>query len=205
MTLQELFDHCLHATYRHVEEGGDYAIEREGDTLCIYLEHSNGTEDWKNNLDFPIKAYQRVGKTVWYAHRGFVRVFHALIPYLDTAIRDPRVARAVTVGYSHGAALSVLCHEYIWYNRPDLRGRIEGYGFGCPRVLWGTLDGDLAARWQGFLVIRNLPDAVTYLPPRFLGYTHVGEILEIGRGAGYTPWDAHRPENIQKELKKANI
>ena len=31
--LSELFDRCLRAKYIHTVEDGDYAIEREGDTL----------------------------------------------------------------------------------------------------------------------------------------------------------------------------
>ena len=113
---------------------------------------------------------------------------------------NENVRKIVTVGYSHGAALAVLCHEYIWFHRPDLRADAEGYGFGCPRVIWGALTVDLQARWEGFTVVRNLDDLVTHMPPVFLGYRHVGGLLEIGKIGKYSAIDAHRAENILSEL-----
>lgn len=200
MTLSQLFYRCTHRAYIHVENGGDYATERQGSTLYIYLECSDGMEDWKNNLDFPAKAYCRMGRAVWFAHRGFLKVWKTLEGYLEREIMDSAVQKIVTVGYSHGAALAVLCHEYIWYHRPDLRNVIRGYGFGCPRVIWGFRGSGLRERWERFLVVRNIDDLVTHVPPAILGYFHVGELLCIGEKGKYSPIDAHRPENIQAEL-----
>lgn len=200
MQLYQLFKRCLEKSYTHTENGGDYAFERRGNTLFIYLQWSNGHTDWKNNFDFPAKPYRRMGRTVWLAHRGFSRVWKSVEPYLSHLIDDATLDGIVTVGYSHGAALAVFCHEYAWYHRPDLRNALEGYGFGCPRVLWGFPSSAILSRWDRFLVIRNANDLVTHVPPSFLGYRHVGELLEIGKSEAYTPIDAHRPENILKEL-----
>ena len=129
MKLLRLFQKCVNCEYIHVENSGDYYIERQGSTLYIYLECSNGSTDWKNNLDFPAKPYKRMGRTVWFAHRGFLKVWKSIEDYLAPFIKDETIKKIVIVGYSHGAALAVLCHEYVWYNRPDLRDSIEGYGF----------------------------------------------------------------------------
>ena len=200
MQPSQLFYRCVHRTYLHVENAADYAIERSGDTLYVYLECSNGLVDWKNNLDFPARPYRRMGKTAWFAHRGFLRVWKTVEGYVARDIMDTGVKKIVTVGYSHGAALALLCHEYVWYNRPDLRGVIEGYGFGCPRVFWGLRTNELLRRWERFFVFRNLDDLVTHVPPVFLGFSHVGNLLEIGARGRYSPIDAHRPENILREL-----
>ncbi len=200
MRLDQLFRRCLEKSYTHVENDGDYACERRGNTLYVYLQCSNGGTDWKNNFDFPAKPYRRMGHTVWRAHRGFARVWKSVEPHLEKAIKDVTLDAIVTVGYSHGAALAVFCHEYVWYHRPDLRERIEGYGFGCPRVLWGLSSPSLLLRWERFLVVRNLNDLVTHVPPVWLGYRHVGELLEIGEQGKYSTIDAHRPENILREL-----
>ncbi len=200
MRLSLLFEKCLHTSYLHSPDGGDYATERIGSTLYIYLEHSDGDEDWKTNMDFPARSYQRMGKTAWRAHRGFLKVWKSMEPYLADAIADASVQKIVTVGYSHGAALAVLCHEYIWFHRSDLRDVIESYGFGCPRVIWGKQRSDLQKRWENFTVIRNFDDIVTHVPPVFLGYRHVGKMLEIGEMGKYSAIDAHREENILKEL-----
>ena len=200
MKLSELFKRCLEIPYTQVENSADYALEREGDTLYIYLECSHGETDWLNNFDFPAKPYKRMDTYNWFAHRGFMRVFKSIEPYIADCVSDLSIKRIITVGYSHGAALAVLCHEYVWYNRPDIRSAIEGYGFASPRVIWGWLPHTITKRWDNFLVIRNLNDIVTHLPPKVLGYTHVGTMLEIGEKGKYSSTDAHRPENILSEL-----
>ena len=199
MKLSTLFDRCLSAPYIHAKEGADYYTERIGSTLYIYLESSSGEEDWKNNFDFPTRAYCRGKECPFRAHRGFLRVWEALIPILAPIIADKDVKKTVTVGFSHGAALAVLCHEYVWYNRPDLRAAQEGYGFGCPRVLWGRYPTE---RWEKFTVIRNIDDIVTHLPPAILGFRHAGKLLEVGMRGRYSRIDAHRPENIAAELHR---
>ena len=201
MNLVQLFQKCVNAEYVHVENSGDYYVEQDGSTLYIFLECSNGREDWKNNFDFPAKPYKRMGKTVWFAHRGFLKVWKSIENYIKPYIMNPEVKKIITVGYSHGAAIAVLCHEYIWYNRPDLHESIEGYGFGCPRVFWGLRLKHITNRWSRFTVIRNIDDIVTHVPPAIFGYSHMGALQEIGSEDKYSPVNAHRPENIAHELE----
>ncbi len=200
MKLSTLFQRCMNIPYIHVENGADYAVERIGTVLYLYFSHSDGATDWKNNLSFPAKPYRRMGKTVWFAHRGFLGVWESIKPYVSGDIADPAIRKIVSVGYSHGAAVAALCHEYAWFHRPDLREVSEGYGFGCPRVLWGLDGAALRERWANFLVIRNIDDVVTHLPPALLGFSHVGTMLTIGEKGNYSAIDAHRPENILTEL-----
>ena len=141
-----------------------------------------------------------MGDGCWFAHRGFLRVWRAVEPHLAPTIADRSIRKIIIVGYSHGAALAVFCHEYVWYHRADLRKRLRGYGFGCPRVVWGMLPRELKDRWQGFTVVRNIEDVVTHLPPAALGYRHVGKMLEIGAKGRYSDVDAHKAKNIEKEL-----
>lgn len=201
MSLLNLFKRCLDSKYITVENSGDYYAEIVGSTLYIFLECSDGEDDWKNNFNFPAKPYKRMGKTVWFAHRGFLKVWKSIEPYVKPYVENPSVKNVIVVGYSHGAALAVLCHEYIWYNRPDLRENIEGYGFGCPRVFWGIKTKNLKQRWKNFTVIRNINDIVTHVPPFLFGFSHVGKTIEIGKKKKYNMVDAHRPENIIKELE----
>lgn len=201
MKLSDLFSRCLSADYRHVEDGASYALSRTGSTLTVFLEHSNGAVDWCNNLDFPARAHLRKGKRAYFCHRGFLRVFFSLLPYVENAVGSKLFRRIECVGYSHGAALALLLYEYIWEMRPDLReDGLFGWGFGCPRVLWGLYTPAFLARFHRFTVVRNLDDAVTHLPPAVLGYRHVGEMLTVGERGRYTAVDAHRPENIAAEL-----
>lgn len=199
----DILQQCLVVPYFRHGATADYAAVRTGGSLYLYFEDSNGRGDWKRNLDFPAKPYRRQKDGLWFCHRGFLRVWKDLEPVLAPMIADSSVRRIVVAGYSHGAALAVLCHEYIWFHRPDLRGALEGWGFGCPRVLWGPMPQSLYRRWDTFITVRNVPDLVTHLPPSLLGYHHVGTMLEIGAKGRYSPTEAHLAENYLHELQAA--
>ena len=199
--LYELFLDTLKVRYLKVGKSANYATQLLNGHLNIYFEDSNGAEDWKSNLDFPIKAYKVNANSTWYAHRGFLNVWKEIQPKIAPKILDKSVKNITISGYSHGAAIAVLCHEYVYFNRPDLRNNLSGFGFGCPRVIWGKLSNEMKKRWENFTIVRNLDDIVTHLPPAFLGYVHVGKILEIGEKGKYSQIDAHISKNILKELK----
>ena len=195
---------CLHAEYFTVENSGSFAVERDGDSLYVLFEKSNGVVDWENNLDFAMAEARRECVREcesWYAHGGFLRVWRSILPYIEGALLDLSVREVISVGYSHGAALALLCHEYIWYSRPDIRSNIYGFGFGCPRVVWGTVPGE-KDRWRSFYRIKNYDDIVTHLPPRTFGFRHVGREINIGGMGRYSRIDAHRSENYIKELDR---
>ena len=192
--LKCLFKRCISINYIHINGQGSYAYEKIGNTLFIYFEKSNGHTDWRNNLDFPAKAHSG-----YFAHRGFLRVWKSLLPYIRNIVINTSPEKILVSGYSHGGALAVLCFEYLWLNYPLLRNSLTGYGFGAPRVIWGFL-GNKRHRWDNFTVIRNINDLVTHLPPIFFGYRHVGSLLNIGQKGKYSMIDAHREENILIEL-----
>ena len=197
--LRDLFDSCLNADYEQTALGGSWAHSRVGDALFLWFEHSNGILDWIHNLQFAAMPYRDMQPN-WECHAGFLRVWKSLRPQILPLIRAPNVRSVTVVGYSHGAALAVLCHEAIWFERPDLREHLQGFGFGCPRVLFGCVPPELALRWDHFYVIRNLDDLVTHLPPRALGFCHVGNLITVGAPDRYSPIDAHRPESYRAEL-----
>ncbi|MBR3894337.1 MAG: hypothetical protein IKJ35_04220 [Clostridia bacterium] len=202
--LLDLFRDCLSQNYNEVENSGSFAAERQGDSLTIFFESSRGSMDWLNNLDFAAAPYREMDP-IWRCHGGFLKVWRSIRPHLETSVLDPSVKRLRTVGYSHGAALALLCHEFVWYHRPDLQPTLDGFGFGCPRVLYGCLPPEVALRWDRFYIIRNLDDLVTHLPPRALGFCHVGNLIEVGKDGKYSPIDAHRPKNYLAELEKLEI
>ncbi len=203
--LLSLFSSCLDAEYFTVDGGGSFSLQRDGERIFVFFEKSDGEKDWQNNLDFGAVEFKRreqvrLGER-WYCHGGFLRVWESILPYIEGALLDIGFREIVTVGYSHGAALALLCHEYIWHERPDIRGHIFGYGFGCPRVIYGRVPRE-HERWRDFYVIRNIDDIVTHMPPRLLGFRHVGSMIEIGKLGNYSRVDAHRAENYLKELGK---
>ena len=202
--LRDLFLRCLDAEYFTVENAGSFAMEREGGRLYVYFEKSDGAEDWENNFDF-VAAESRTECArecePWYAHGGFLRVWNSILPYIDGALLDLDVREIITVGYSHGAALALLCHEYIWYSRPDIRMNISGYGFGCPRVIFGRVPRE-KERWRCFHRVKNFDDIVTHLPPSAFGFRHVGREINIGGPGRYSRVDAHRAENYINEFER---
>lgn len=180
MDLLNLYKKCLSANYKTVENSADYAVRQIGTRLYLFFEWSDSATDWKNNFNFPAKPYKDMGK-LWFCHRGFLKVWKSIEPYVKDAIMRPTVKSVTIVGYSHGGAIAALCHEYVWFNRPDLRDKLEGYGFGAPRVFWGWyMNKELKKRWANFHTIRNINDIVTHMPPVIFGFRHVNDVIKVG-------------------------
>lgn len=196
--LLEIFYSVLDAQYTHVENDASYSYGVVDDTLYIYFEWSNGITDWKNNFDFPARPYRDM-KDRWYAHRGFVRVWKSIEDKLSGIIANNDVKNIEIAGYSHGAAIALLCHEYCKFNRPDISENIRGYGFGAPRVIWGFPNKTVRDRFKGFTVVRNKKDLVTHVPPMVFGYVHPKGMITIGDGL-WNCIDAHRSENYIESL-----
>lgn len=200
MNLENLFLQCISRNYQNTLGAVSYAIDKRDGELRIWFESSNGAIDWIRNLNFPALPYGDC-KHLWFCHRGFLSAWKEVRPHLRDAIMDKSVEQITIVGYSHGAAVALLCHEYACFNRTDIATHIEGVGFGCPRVVWGPVPKSVSRRFKRFLVVRNRNDIVTHLPPVLFGFHHVSPVLEIGKKGRYTKTDAHRPENYQKELQ----
>ena len=201
----KLFERCLKAKYIHTNECGDYAIQVEKNTIFILFQKSSGSEDWKNNFDFPARPYKNM-KSKWMCHRGFLRVWKAMKDDIEVYVAEilknhSEITNIVCIGYSHGAALCVFATEDMEYLYGD-KYSVVGYGFGCPRVLWGVIPDDVKYRLRNFTAIRNIPDIVTHVPPMFLGFRHAGKLQKIGEKNKYNPIDAHRPNAYKNELTK---
>ena len=203
--LKLLYHKCVYTKYTRVENDGDYAIERDEDTLYLFFQCSYTVRDWLNNFDFPAVPYKDMGMP-WKCHRGFLRVWKSIEPYIKEYVLDPTVKHITIVGYSHGAAIATLAHEYVWFHRPDLRDNgLEGYGFGCPRCYWGfTINPSLKERWGNFHPIRNENDIITYVPPALLGFRHVNKVIKISSGQSNII-KAHRNEEYEKALAAQEV
>lgn len=198
--LCDLFDKCLKAEYIHVENDGSYSTYMIDNTRYVFFQHSNGKQDWINNFDFPSKAYKDMD-IPWRCHRGFLKVWKSISPYMDKIIALQDFRKCVVVGYSHGGALSSLCFEYIWYNLPKIRENLYGVSYGSPRIFYGKKNYDfLKERFSKYINVINSDDIVTKVPPRLLGYRHMGKILNIGRDKHFLSINSHRPESYKKSL-----
>lgn len=200
LSLVELFDLCANRKdYTTVKtEDGKYEVDykfledAEARTLYIFFEPSDGDVDWRVNFAFPRKPYSDMEVT-YRVHGGFLEswklvknAIRAKVKEQEEDSTDYKWRKVVTVGYSHGGALAVLCHECIWFERPDIRSAIEGYSFDGPRVYGGLrVKKELEARWEKFTTFRNQDDIVTHLPPICFFFRHVGNLAAIG-----DPWRA---------------
>ena len=183
MTILDMLKRCIRLTkhYNHTETNqGSYFVEYDNDILYIYFQKSNGKIDWRNNFDFAAQPYKDM-PIRWKAHRGFVRVWKEIEPFIREDIMNPAVKKINIIGYSHGAALTVLAHEYAWFNREDIRDNIFSYSFEPPRVFCGKMPAELAPRWENLQVFRNGEDLVTHVPPRIFGYKHVGKFVHFNK------------------------
>lgn len=197
-----LFKRCLTAKYQSVGEGGDYAVELNGDTLSLLFEKSDSAEDWKNNFDFPTKPYKHMENS-WRCHRGFLKVWKAIEPYVAEYISNPKVRTIEIIGYSHGAAIALLCYEYCIFHRPDVE--VRGVGFGCPRVFWGAVPKEVKSRFDNFLVVRNGNDIVTHVPPAIFGFRHIAQVVKIGKDDSRGLVTDHTPGEYIRHLEDKAI
>lgn len=177
-TLKDLYNKCVYIKYTRVENDGDYAIERDGDALYLYFQCSYTILDWINNFNFTTVPYKDM-EIEWKCHRGFLRVWKSIEPYIKPYVSDMSIKNVVITGYSHGAAIAGLAHEYFWFHRSDLRKSLTTYAFACPKFYNGTLPKEIQKRWEGAIVFRNRNDIVSYIPPSFLGYRHVSKIITL--------------------------
>lgn len=189
MKLSTLFENCAYNIhYEQIGDSVNYAFVEEDRTLYIYFQGSNSITDWVRNFFFKKKAYKTDG-VVFRVHAGFLSAWKEVEDIIIAKIteKEPwgawnfKYDHIVVVGYSHGGALAGLCHECVWYHRPDLReDGLEGYGFESPRFYAGfRVKPELRERWEKFTVIRDGDDIVTHCPPIIFGYCHVGQILKI--------------------------
>lgn len=201
----ELFKRCLSADYIHTEAGTDYAVDVDNDTIYLCFEWSDGIEDWKSNFNFPAKAYKN-GGNVWLAHRGFLAAWKDVRDEVEMRVSEilavyPLIKKIVCIGYSHGAALAVLCTEDMEY----LYGKaleVSGYGYGTPRALWGIVPRAVKNRLRNFTSIRNIPDIVTHVPPMVFGFRNAGKLVKVGKKGKYSPIKAHYASAYIDELMK---
>ena len=185
----------------------DYKFIEDGETLYIFFEPSDGKTDWKVNFKYWRKPYKDMSVR-YRVHGGFLDSWKLVDDAVGAKIAevgangDYKWRRVVIVGYSHGGALAALCHEFVWYNRADLRANgLIGISFDGPRIYGGfRVPKALRERWAHFYVFRNWNDIVTHLPPVAFFFRHVGKKIKIKSGERPGLIGAHYPDKIQASL-----
>lgn len=200
MTLLKLFEMTDWREDWQTIDDVDFAFEEREDVLFIFFQGSSQSTDWLRNFMFAKKPYK--GMDIPYrVHRGFLEAWKKVEDIVIEKVNSKEWKKIIVSGYSHGAALAAFCHECCWYHSKGKKTKVIGFGFEAPRIYAGfKVKKELLERWSNFYVIRNDKDIVTHCPPYLFGYTHVGNIIHIGRYHQYGIIKSHFQENIRKSL-----
>jgi hypothetical protein len=120
------------------------------------------------------------GESLGRVHGGFADALTDNVNILEQLQRELgnfNPCRILLTGHSLGAALATLTASYLLHT--DVGQDMQLYTFGSPRVG----DKDFAYNMLAVAHIRyvNCCDLVTRLPPKELGYVHVGALRYIDR------------------------
>lgn len=194
----ELYNRTLHNTWRTAGNKTQYALQVEEDSVFLSFQGSVEKEDWKANFDFFATPYRDMAFK-WYAHRGFLNIWKAIDDEMLTLLTPYKGKKLYILGYSHGAALATLAHEFFQFHGFEP----TTYAFAAPRVLWFP-GRQIKERFNNFIVVRNHGDVVTHVPFNLMGYFHVGAKMLIGKRGTLLSHLPHYPERYIEGLKIYN-
>lgn len=138
-------------------------------------------KDWLNNTKIRLTK----GPFDTQVHRGFLAALKHVWPQIlaEVSLQQNMGQSLWLTGHSLGAALALLCTAYFRDHGFKIGDPIDKpvngtYLFGSPRVgdkdFEQKLEADAGSRIFRFV---NNNDMVTRVPPRSLGYSHVGKLL----------------------------
>lgn len=174
----------------------NYKIERNGNTLTLYFEDSNGKKDWKDNLFFLpvfVKAYKKCLNHL-IVHVGFKNEYHSgndqIMKELIDEYHNHQTDKVIIAGWSNGAAMSMLAAEDFFF-RTGIKPTVVN--FGCPMVCFDKLSAqyikDCCEEVREYC---NNNDVVTKVP---LFFEHVNKIAvgdEYKFKKLFDPWNYHQ-------------
>lgn len=200
--LLELFRECnKDEVFEQYSAEVDVGFQEHGDTLLILFEPSDGSVDWRHNFTFFRKPYHDM-EIPYYVHGGFLKCWRIVKDVVIAKLHERLWKHVVITGYSHGGALALLAHECAWFELPQLRnGRIITVAFEAPRIYGGfEVNDEIAGRWNNAYVIRTNKDLVTHMPPRFVGFCDVGQMLQINTQEKQGCISSHSQKWVQRAL-----
>jgi hypothetical protein len=154
--------------------------------LWITFAGSDTAKDWIHNFMFWKRPYKRM-PVVWLAHAGFVKLWKLCEPVVEKYLVEHKGEYDwINIrGYSHGAALATLCHEFVMFHiqAGDILGNVlvDTFTVAGPRVF--SLFGYKypAERCKNIVRVVYGNDCVPRLPFACMLYKHVGDVIEVDR------------------------
>jgi triacylglycerol lipase len=146
--------------------------------VCYRGTEPNRIEDWVADARFQFVPAAQHELGDGNVHGGFARALEATRNQVEQAIAAQPAKRVVFTGHSLGAALATL-HARRWSGSPAASGKQTALvTFGSPRVG----DDAFVASFQDAFETKhcerfvNGRDLVTRVPPRSLGFDHIGRV-----------------------------
>ena len=191
-----VFEDIIDKPWKNGPLDNQYCVTPQADgSVDIVFMGSVSWVDWISNFMFWKTPYKDM-VVPWKAHAGFLEAWKSL---KDIIVDELHGCRCVNVfGYSRGAAIAVLAHEWFVYNGYEVNTMV----FGCPRVIAGKHSKAILDRFQTLTRYTNKGDIVTMIPPKLFGYTHVGSNVQLGTGVRFPGAKWHLIPAYRKELTK---
>lgn len=166
----------------HKAKDIDIATYIEDDYFVINFQGSVSKEDWKNNFSFWWKPYKGMNK-LFLLHKGFISLYHIVRDDLHKEFLESNKKKIKIRGYSHGAALGIICYaDFMWHKENKYEDiELDGFVTAPPRVssIFGWKEFNRLTK--GLKVVFNHNDIVTHVPFFWMLFKHVGEIEVIGK------------------------
>lgn len=197
--------------------------------IQIAFEESNGKFDWFINFLFKglykVRPYKNMA-VIYKTHGGFTLSYKSIQDELYNKIgeicKEHEVSDIEIFGWSYGGAMTQLCLEDLtyhfieqrehteWFSNGQALPVITGMTIGAPRVFYKTITSSwerLQTRLSRLIMIANVNDIVTHLPPSIFRSKHILPLYGVGKSKHMTfgifnPWKYHLMKTYTEEINK---
>lgn len=164
-----LFAETLHGPWRETADT-QWALRVINGENVLVFPPTETAGDWAQNFRANRKRLPW-RFSLWKAHAGFADKYASVRRDILAALIEAKVESLIITGYSQGGALATLAVLDI---ARELGISVYGVTFGAPRCVgWLAPTADII-RYE------TTGDPVPLLPPRWMGYKHIGERMVIG-------------------------
>lgn len=193
LSIRNVFEDIIDGLWINGAKDTQYRLTIKDDVATLVFMGSVSWVDWISNFMFWKVPYRDMG-VKWYAHAGFLDAWKAV---KDEILEGLHGCRCVQIfGYSRGAAIAVLAHEWFAFNGYEVQSIV----YGCPRALAFKGGSEVIERFRTLTVVNNRGDIVTMLPPKLFGYKDVGACIKLGSGVRFPCAKWHLIPAYRKEL-----
>ena len=113
-------------------------------------------------------------------HTGFLCQYMSIRKDIFKFIKNKvLIENVIIVGHSLGGALASLCILDLFNNFKDFM--FKGIVFGSPKVGNKFFLREFKKNINDFINIQNVNDLIVKLPPNFLGFKHIGNLIKIDK------------------------